>query len=187
MRLFVALEIPAEVRKTIAALVQELREVEPQAKWIRAENLHVTLKFIGEVESSKAAEICAVLSEMCANREVSVQFQGLGFFPSEYIPKVLWAGITESSELPSLAAQIDKRLSEIGIPAQTRIFSPHLTLARFHEGETHDKLRAAILKNAGIEFGSLVAREFHLVESKLKPTGAEYTTLQSFPFVAAEA
>ena len=187
MRLFVALKIPAEVREKIAALVQELREVEPQAKWIRAENLHVTLKFIGEPGSSTAAEIGAALSKVRTSREISGQFQGLGFFPNYYIPNVLWTGITGAPELVSLAAQIDKNLSEIGIPYEARPFSPHLTLARLHEVETHDKLRAAIGKKVRIKFGSLAVREFHLVESKLKPTGAEYTTLQSFPFVAAEA
>src|SRR5207245_1371064 len=122
MRLFVALEIPSAVRENLANLLQSLRAVSPQTKWVRPENLHVTLKFIGEPPQAKLAGICGALAEV----------------RSEH-----------------------RRLKE--------------------------KLRAAIQENAARDFGSLRASQFHLIESKLKSSGAEYTTVESFSFAAAEA
>jgi 2'-5' RNA ligase len=78
-------------------------------------------------------------------------------------------------------------LEKLGVPPEKRPFSPHLTLARLEPPGVPEKLRAAIQENAWREFGSVVAEEFHLIESKLKPGGAEYTTLETFPFVVAEA
>jgi len=92
-----------------------------------------------------------------------------------------------SPNLMMLAADIEHAVEKLGIPPEQRPFSPHLTLARFEPPRLPEKLRAPIQDNAEREFGSLAAQEFHLIESQLKPSGAEYTTLESFPFVMAEA
>jgi RNA 2',3'-cyclic 3'-phosphodiesterase len=186
MRLFVALKIPTEVRKNLAALVRSLREISPQTRWVRPENLHVTLKFIGEVSAEKVAAVRAALSGMRFQRPAALEFCGFGFFPNEKHPRVFWAGIEASPNLKTLAADIDAATEKLGIPREKRPFSPHLTLARFEPPRLPEKLRAAIQENAGCKFGSLNADEFHLIESRLKPSGAEYTTVESFPFAAAE-
>jgi 2'-5' RNA ligase len=92
-----------------------------------------------------------------------------------------------SPNLKTLATDIGRAMEKLGIPPEQRPFSPHLTLARFEPPRLPEKLRTPIQENATREFGSLAAKEFHLIESKLKPSGAEYTTLESFPFVMAEA
>ena len=160
MRLFVALEIPVAVRENLVALLNSLRALSPQTRWVRPENLHVTLKFIGEAPAAKLAEIRSALAGARSDQPITLDFRGLGFFPNEKHPRVFWAGIEASPNLKTLAADIDKAT---------------------------EKLRAAIRENATREFGSLRANQFHLIQSKLKPTGAEYTTLESFPFAAAEA
>jgi 2'-5' RNA ligase len=180
MRLFVALEIPAVVRESLAALIKFLRVVSPQTRWVRPENLHVTLKFIGEVPEAKLAAIREALAGVCSERPVALDFHGLGFFPNEKHPHVFWAGITASPNLKTLAADIDGATEKLGIPREQRPFSPHLTLARFEPPRLPEKLRAAILENAAREFGTLRTSQFHLIESKLKPSGAEYTTVESF-------
>ena len=186
MRLFVALEIPPGVRESLADFLATLRVISSQPRWVRAENLHVTLKFIGEVQGEKLSYIRAALSAVHSDRLVTLDFRGVGFFPNERRPRVFWAGIEASANLARLASDIDRATGKLGVPPEKRSFSAHLTLARFEPPGLPEKLRAAIQENAKREFGSVAAKEFHLIESKLKPAGAEYTTLETFPFVVAE-
>jgi 2'-5' RNA ligase len=186
VRLFVALEIPAAVRDNLAAQIKELRDLpapwaDQRLRWVRPENLHVTLKFIGEVEAAKLDGIRSALTAIGLDAPVDVHFRGLGFFPDEKYPRVLWVGLQASRNLPVLARDIDRALEGQGIARAERAFTPHLTLARFASRGFEEKPRAAIQKNSEREFGAFQAREFHLIQSKLKPSGAEYTTLASFP------
>jgi len=184
MRLFVAIEIPGEIRAALAAFLKELRAIAPQANWVRADNLHVTLKFLGEVEPSKLAAVKTALAAIRSPQAVALDFRGLGFFPNEKRPRVFWTGMEASPNLVPLAADIDQALYKLGFSREERPFTPHLTLARFNPPGLPRKLLAAAQQNHSRSFGSLTTPEFHLVESKLKPTGAEYTNLQSFPFVS---
>jgi 2'-5' RNA ligase len=184
MRLFIAIEIPPDIRAALAALLKEFRAIAPQAKWVRAENMHITLKFLGETESTKLAAIREALSAIHSSQAITLKFLGLGFFPNEKRAKVFWAGMEASPNLPALAAEIDQSMHKLGFPLENRQFAPHLTLARFEPPGIPAKLFTAAEERSSREFGSLTAREFHLIESKLKPAGAEYTTLHSFPFVA---
>src|SRR6266403_693333 len=186
MRLFVALEIPFAVRENLAALLESLRAVSSQTRWVRPENLHVTLKFMGEVPETKLAATRSVLAGVRSDQPVTVDFRGLGFFPNEKLPRVFWAGIEASPNLKTLAADIEKATETLSIAREQRPFSPHLTLARFEPPRLPDQLWVTVQGNVGREFGSLRTHQFHLIESKLKPSGAEYTTVESFSF-AAEA
>lgn len=191
MRLFVALEIPASVRENLAALLQELRTVASQAadrrpRWVRPENLHVTLKFIGEAAPPKVEGIRGSLAAVRAPDAVEMAFRGLGFFPNDRRPRVFWAGIDAPENLSKLAVDVDNALVAQGFPRETRAFAPHLTLARFEPPGLHEKLRTAIAREAARDFGSFRAREFHLIESKTRPSGAEYTVLQTFAFASGD-
>jgi 2'-5' RNA ligase len=187
MRLFVALEIAAAVRKNLSDLIESLRKISPQTRWGRHENLHVTLKFIGEVTETKLGDMRSALASVRSDQPVSLEFRGLGFFPNEKHPRVFWCGIEASPNLKTLATEIDEAMEQFGIPREQQTFSPHLTLARFEPPRVPERLRAAIQEGASREFGSLRTNQFHLIESKLKSSGAEYTTVESFPFAAAEA
>jgi RNA 2',3'-cyclic 3'-phosphodiesterase len=184
MRLFIAIELTNEIRRAVADLLGELRKAAPQAKWVRAENLHVTLKFLGRTEPDKLVAIQNALGSLRSPEPIMLDFSGLGFFPNEKRPRVFWMGMNASSNLPSLAEAIDHAVHKLGFPLETRPFAPHLTLARFEPPGLPAKLGPAVTENSTYTFGSLIAREFHLIKSKLKPMGAEYTTLQSFPFLA---
>ena len=191
MRLFVALEIPAAVRDNLAALIKDLRSLssrlaDKRPRWVHPENLHVTLKFIGEVAPARLEGIRSALLAIRSDAAVEMHFRGLGFFRDENYPRVLWAGLEATPNLPSLAADIDRALESQGIAREQRGFAAHLTLARFEPPGLHEKLRAAIQQSGEPEFGSFQAREFHLIESKLKPSGAAYTTLATFPFTKEE-
>src|SRR5205807_8655087 len=93
MRLFVALEIPSAVRENLANLLQSLRAVSPQSKWVRPENLHVTLKFIGEAPDAKLAGIRVALAGVRSEQPVALEFRGLGFFPNDNHPRVYLADL----------------------------------------------------------------------------------------------
>jgi len=182
MRLFIAIEIPQEIRGAYSALLKEFRGIAPQVKWVRAENLHVTLKFLGETQLDKLPELRNALAEVRSPEPVQLEFRGLGFFPNEKRPRVFWGGMGASSNLQSLAATIDQAAHRLGFPLEDRAFTPHLTLARFQSPGIAPQLLEAIRVRNSHAFGSLTAASFHLIESKLKPAGAEYTTVQTVRF-----
>ena len=187
MRLFVALAVPTEVREKIASLIRELRVVDANPKWINPDNLHVTLKFIGEVPPEKAVEIGDVLATIRTRQLVVVEFGDVGFFPDVQRPSVAWVGIQPPQFLSSLAAEVNYVLAPLGFPREEKAFVPHLTIARFKETRLSPALHAEIEKQKSRKFGTLATGEFHLIESKRKSAGAEYTTLRSFRFAPEES
>ncbi len=187
MRLFVALAIPTQVREKIAALIRELHRVDANPKWINPDNLHVTLKFIGEVAPEKAAEIGDALFIVQTQQQAVVEFGDVGFFPDARRPSVVWVGIQPPQFLSSLAAEVNHVLAALGIPREEKPFVPHLTIAAIKETRLSPALRSDIEKRKSRKFGTLTTGEFHLIESKRKSTGAEYTTLRSFRFAPEES
>ena len=187
MRVFVALDIPAEVRAAAAALVVKLRPACRNARWVRTEGAHITLKFIGEVPPEKSKAIEAALAPILTPAPIEMNFRGVGFFPNDRHPRVFWAGIESGRELAELAAAVEASLEPLGITREQRAFSPHLTLARLESPRGLDALRAAIASAGPLEFGRTTAREFHLYQSILKPSGAEYTRLATHHFAGSGA
>jgi RNA 2',3'-cyclic 3'-phosphodiesterase len=186
MRLFVAMDIPAEVRAAISAVVAKLRPAAPKARWVRIEGLHVTLKFIGETPEENVGAIRSALGSVPFRAPIEVRFRGLGFFPNPRHPRVFWAVVEADAALAALAASVDAALNPLGIPREVRAFAPHLTLARFDPPHAQETLHAAIEKSGPLEFGSTIAAEFHLYQSVLKRGGAEYTRLATFPLRRSE-
>jgi 2'-5' RNA ligase len=182
VRLFVAIAIPDEIRERYAALIRGFRAIAPQVKWVWPENLHITLKFLGQTPPEKLDALRQVLTEVCSPDPVKLNFLGLGFFPNQRRPRVLWAGMEASANLKLLAAGVDQAAHRSEFPLEERRFTPHLTLARFDPPAIAAKLLEAIRAKSAENFGALTATEFHLIESKLKPSGAEYTTVQTFRF-----
>jgi len=180
MRLFVALDIPEDVRAAIGALVAKLQDACRDARWVRVEGAHITLKFIGEVAFEKAEEIKSALATVPFPAPIAMSFRGVGFFPNERRPRVLWAGIEAGAELSALAAAVEMALEPLGIVRERRAFSPHITLARFESMNGIERLHAAIANAGSLEFGSAIAHEFHLYQSVLKRGGAEYTRLATY-------
>ncbi|HTC49703.1 MAG TPA: RNA 2',3'-cyclic phosphodiesterase [Candidatus Aquilonibacter sp.] len=217
MRLFVALDIDDEIREKISSFVGQVREFAPEARWVRPESLHVTLKFIGEKPEQEVEKIKLALGTIeskqipChsdpqvepgaeeslpffSNGKIEMSIRGYGFFPTARAPRVFWIGITSDSSLSSLAAAVDEKLSAIGIPKEDHAFNPHLTLARGAGGSGSPRQRKGDHPNRRFEclqeklsalptpeFGSMMAREYFLYQSRLSPGGSIYTKLAAFP------
>ncbi len=201
VRAFVALDIPEDVRAALGALIAKLRPAcenilagskrspHPHARWVRIEGVHLTLKFIGEIQPVKIDPIKASLARIPFPGPIEMNFRNVGFFPNDRRPRVFWAGIEAGKDLSALAAAVETSLEPLGIAKEARAFSPHLTLARFEspEGSALNRLREAISAAGALEFGSGTATEFHLYQSILKPGGAEYTRLATFGFAGEES
>lgn len=194
MRLFVAFETPNETRAALAQLMDRLKPKCPAAKWVRPEGMHVTLKFIGHVADDRVAAIRDKLAAVRDDNPVEMRFRSLGFFPNDRRPRVLWCGVEASTNAAALAAQIDRALAALGVEPEAKPFTPHLTLARFNSHELHqggkrppglDEIVAIARDAASQEFGSLHTGEFHLFESKLSPSGAQYSVIETFRFAKA--
>ena len=182
MRVFVALDVPEAVRAALAALSAQLKKICTTARWVHLEGVHVTLKFIGEVSPEQLERIRQALGQLPSFDSIRLRFAGLGFFPSARRPRVFWAGAEPGPHLAELVAAIEMRLEPLGIAPEKRAFHPHLTLARFESPQSTQALAAAVEALGAPEFGSETFKEFHLYQSVLKRSGAEYTRLVTYPF-----
>ena len=178
MRLFVAIEISAEIRARINEFVTRLQPRLTNARWARPEGLHITLKFLGNVADERRPIIEQALHRIDAPR-FEVSLHRIGVFPNPKSPRVLWVGIESGPELTNLAKETDNVLASLGFEREKRAFTPHVTLARFKEGTKALNVGAA-LPELDLSFGTMTATEFHLYESKLSPKGASYSKLASF-------
>jgi RNA 2',3'-cyclic 3'-phosphodiesterase len=179
MRLFVGLDLPLEVVENLKRLLERLR---PKARiqWSPPANLHITTKFIGPWPEERLEELKRALGAVAPRPPLSVRIHELGFFPSPRSPRVFWCGI-EAPGLTELAADTERATSALGIPGESRPYSPHLTLARIKERLNLDPLRQAITELPSQEFGTFEARTFFLYFSQLRRSGSVYTKLAEFP------
>jgi len=183
MRIFIALDIPGEIRARISEYMDRLRPFAEGARWARREGLHVTLKFIGEVNDEKVPEIAKVLATV-ATEPFTVSFSSAGFFPTAKSPRVFWLGVDGGEALPRLAAAIEAATRSLGLAREEKPFNPHLTLARAGSGAgaRHElrPLQRLLEAEAAPHFGTMTAQEFWLYRSELARGGSRYTKLQKF-------
>jgi RNA 2',3'-cyclic 3'-phosphodiesterase len=192
MRLFIALDIDDEIRERIARFIEGVRGFAPDARWVKPESLHVTLKFIGEQPDDSVEGIKDALKTVSVTA-TQIRFRGYGFFPTPKSARVFWIGMEADPQLATLAAAIDERMPALGIPKEDRAFSPHLTLARGSGGSGAPRWRKGdgpsrafkLLQDKlsslpAPEFGAMTARRFFLYQSKLSPKGSQYTKLARF-------
>lgn len=191
MRLFVAFDLPEAARQQLRELIERLRKLCPGARWVRPEGIHVTLKFIGQVEAAKAASIRRALAPIRSEHSADMQFRGARFFPTERRPRVFWCGVEPSPSVAELAAKIETAVESLGVAREPRAFVPHLTLARIDPEKIALAQLGRLVKAASelqdTAFGSARETQFHLYESATKPGGAEYRRLETFPFLKGPA
>jgi 2'-5' RNA ligase len=184
MRLFTGIDLPAEVKGNLAAVVDRLRAT-ARVKWSTVDQLHVTTKFIGEWPESRLAELTGILRGLPGRPPIPISIGGLGWFPNARAPRVFWAGVEAPAALAELARQTDAALAELGIAPEKRSYSPHLTLARINDHAQLDGLRRALSTLPAQEFGTFTADRFHLYLSQRGPSGSVYTKLEECSFTGS--
>jgi RNA 2',3'-cyclic 3'-phosphodiesterase len=192
MRLFVAVDIDDAIRERIARFLEGVSGFAEEARWVRPESLHVTLKFIGEKSEEEVEKIKCVL-ETIETGTFEMSIRGYGFFPSPRAPRVFWVGIEGGPKLSSLAAMVDEKLAGLEIPKEQHAFTPHLTLARSaggsgsprkqkadHPNQSFQRLQEKLAALSAPDFGRMTAGEFFLYQSTLSRGGSKYTKLAGF-------
>lgn len=176
IRLFVGLALPEEIEEALVGLEAGI----PGARWIEGRNLHLSLRFIGEVEEHVAEDIDHALGEI---REpvLDITVTGFGTFGSRQ-PHVLWVGVEKSPELVHLQAKVESAVVRAGIEPEPRKFAPHITLARLKNAHT-DRIHQFIAGHSPFRVGPLPVGHFALFRSHLGRSGAEYEAVAEYPLV----
>ncbi len=187
MRTFIAINLDQEIKKGISQLIEDLKEQSSERRgirWVRPEAMHLTLKFLGEINEEKVTPITDVLkriSEEC--KPFPLRMKGTGFFPPKSkTPRVIWIGVEEADNLIRLQSQVEEELESIGFPRERRKYHPHLTLGRV---KTFSDIKETLLfleKHRDKNFGDMEVKKITFFRSILKPTGAEYSTLAELEF-----
>jgi 2'-5' RNA ligase len=179
VRLFVAVELSEAQREALSQMLAELKDVGADVKWVEAENLHVTLKFIGEVQEKDVEKVKAELSGLLSGKgSFAISLKGVGCFPGWDYMKVLWVGIGEGAdELAGLAA----KLGGLSFGKKdARGFKTHVTLGRVKSARAKEALVAKMKEFAAKEFGGADVAEVKLKKSVLTPKGPIYSDVAVF-------
>ncbi len=180
MRVFIAIALPPQVEAHLAGLEDKLKAWPLRIRWVKPANVHLTLKFLGEVETGRVeavADAMALAAGTCSSIQLSVQ--GLGVFPGFRNPRVLWTGVGGQTDLlAQLHRKLDSALVGKGFKAETRPFKAHLTLGRFKGRVSSTDLLEAVQQTGRFEALSFEAADITLYKSDLRPQGAVYTPLQ---------
>lgn len=177
MRLFIALDIPVEIRALLSDYMERARALATEARWARVEGLHVTLKFIGHVDDAVVEKIKVALASI-KTLPFEVKFTSVGFFPNPNAARVFWAGVDGGDHLPRLASTIDAAMGKLDFPRETKPYHPHLTLARTSSRPLREL--KPLLADPPPQFGTMTAREFFLYQSQPQKGGSKYTKLERF-------
>lgn len=179
MRLFIAIEIPGEIKEEMAKAQEQLRRSGADAGWTRPEGIHLTLKFLGEVPEAQIEEIKIALAKAAAGKgRFRLEVGGVGVFPNTRNPRVPWVGVSgDIDKLASLQASVEEAMTGMGFEREEREFTPHLTLGRIKEIRSRDSWQKALDGIKDIRLPGFDVTAVSLMKSELKRTGAVYTEL----------
>lgn len=181
MRLFLALNLPPPVRQALWQATAPLRELELPVKWVPAEGMHLTLKFLGEVAAERDAELGTALGRAAAGaRALALALGGFGVFPDVTRPRVVWAGVAPEPALELLAHRVEQEFAPLGFPTEARAFRPHLTLGRAARTARPRDFTALPAALERLRFAETVLVEtLDLMQSTLQSQGAVYNVRHS--------
>ena len=181
LRSFIAIEISEKTKKNIGKIISTLSGADADVKWVRPVNLHITLKFLGDVDECDVPEMCNVIKEAVVDVEpFDLVIDGLSAFPNVKSPKVVFVNITDQSEtLSTLYERVEELLSYLGIKRESRKFTPHLTIGRVRSKKNLDTLSNLIETNRESFAGDVLVESIDLMMSELLPDGPEYSKLET--------
>lgn len=184
VRAFLAIPLHALPRQQIASLQTELSGALPGIRWVRPDTIHLTLRFFGDANTDTLEKIrTSMLSVALRAAPFQVEACGLGAFPGQHRPRVVWLGLNPEEPLDLLYRNCQQELAKAGIAAEARDYSPHLTLGRFRE--RGPDLTPLLVRYEDRAFGPLPVEQLVLFESRLRPGGASHIPLFTAPLRGA--
>jgi len=180
IRTFVAVEIGEAIRRAAAKLIEELRTASADVTWVAPHNMHLTVKFLGDVAAERIPQISATVAEAVAGvRAFDLEVRGVGAFPNVPRPRTIWIGTgAGEAQLAEVAEGLESALAKLGFAREGREFRGHLTLGRIrHPGPALATLSQMLHERAGLEFGQTTIREVVVFSSQLERGGPIYEAL----------
>lgn len=183
IRAFIAAEIPEEIKEKLWALHNEFASIAPEIRWVRKEGMHLTFKFLGNVDEGKIDEFEKALQATTKNTgAIRLEIKSLGAFPKTTMARVLWVGVSgELEKLQDLANKIEATMNKFGFERENRDFVPHITLGRIKFPKRNRKLEEKIQALSEQKFGEFEIKGIVIFKSELHPQGAIYTELARIP------
>jgi len=183
MRTFIAIELPDQIKSSLTKLVEQLKTTGADVKWVQPQNIHLTLKFLGERDDKKVKQITEILDEVAKNHKAfEIQINSLGAFPNLNSPRVIWVGLDKGdTETKEIAKDLEDLICKVGIPKEDRAFSSHITIGRTRSPMGKEKLTQAITilgEKVGKENLIFTAGTITLFKSTLTPKGPIYEALK---------
>jgi len=187
LRLFIAIELPSNIIDGLRNVQEELKDKSNKPSWAKPENIHLTLKFLGDIETNKIDSMVNILEGIAGKSfsfEISVK--GVGTFPAAGTPRVIWVGIEENKDMLQLYNNIEEGLAALGFEKERRDFKPHLTIGRIKFLNDRAGLRRGLEKVAGLNLARFAVAGFALFKSTLTPEGAIHTKLKEYTLQATD-
>jgi len=187
LRAFIAIELPAKIQAAIAHSTTSLKKAlpKPLVRWVVQENVHLTLKFLGDVSPTNLDLLAEALKvEAAQHEQFDMSVGGLGAFPNVRRARVVWIGLQAPAELATLQRCVEGVATRLGYPAEERSFSPHLTLGRVGQSVSAGdlvKIRSALEACQVGDLGAVKVDAIHIFKSDLQPSGSVYTHLYTLP------
>lgn len=183
-RLFFAIDLPLETIASAERFMESIDDMPPtQVRWVHPANLHISIKFLGDVESEKISDISAVASKVFPSfGPIELSVEGMGLFPNHDNPQVVWLGVTgNTDQLAKMESALSAGLEQFGYLPDQRKFTAHLTIGRVKSESARGKVVRFVRKYHDIYIGDASADSVALYESKLNPGGAIYSVIDRFP------
>lgn len=179
IRTFIAVELPREIQDKLGQLQTDFKASMPDVRWTKHGNIHLTLKFLGDVPLSKIDKIGEALREVAVRfSSFTMSLAGIGAFPNSRKPRIVWVGVKKGAdELTEIARAIESSMKRLGFSMEKRSFSPHLTVGRIRQLKNPAAMTEALDKSAVGELGEFTVERISLIKSQLDSAGSIYTTL----------
>ncbi|KXA95827.1 hypothetical protein AKJ65_00500 [candidate division MSBL1 archaeon SCGC-AAA259E19] len=179
-RSFVAIDSNEKIRNCLVKIQKSLKRTGADLKLVEPENIHLTLKFLGNVSENRLELVKEKIRNIEKIDSFELQVNGLGVFPRPSFIRVIWAGVSKGEDKTvDLRKKLDKKLAEIDFEPEDKDFTPHFTIARMKSGRAKDEVLSQIEENSDTNFGSVIVKEVKLKKSELTSEGPIYTTLES--------
>lgn len=188
VRTFLALELPGSIKNRAVRMQGILAQSVSDTKWVEAENMHITLKFLGEVLERDLYHVCKIARKVAAQHPpFELEVTGVGAFPHARRPRVLWAGVGAGTEaLCALQAGLDREYAEAGWPPEGRRFQPHVTLGRVRQPRANRELEGVFKQYENWKAGRMEVDELLVMSSELTKRGPIYAVLARVPLQGVE-